>query len=132
MTSARSSESAIGSLERGDHAPSLATLRRLADVFGKELIVDFVAANAAPTEGRRGDRGITRRGRRARRLLADCGSPAASPKARLTSRRGCGSRVVGLFGRFAIRARSEFVRASMRPRRRIASRTAGAEPFLIL
>jgi hypothetical protein len=61
--------------------------------------------------------------------LADCGSPAASPKARLTSRRGWGSRVVGLFGRFAIRARSEFVRASMRPRRRIASRTAGAEPL---
>jgi DNA-binding XRE family transcriptional regulator len=42
------SESAICRLERGDHAPSLDTLRRLAAVFGKELVVDFVAANAAP------------------------------------------------------------------------------------
>lgn len=38
------SESAISRLERGDHAPSVETLRRLADVFGKELFVDFIAA----------------------------------------------------------------------------------------
>jgi len=36
------SESAIARLERGDHAPSVETLRRLADSFGKELVVDFV------------------------------------------------------------------------------------------
>lgn len=35
------SESAISRLERGDHAPNLDTLRRLADVFGKDLVVDF-------------------------------------------------------------------------------------------
>jgi hypothetical protein len=42
---------------------------------------------------------------------------AASPKARLTYRRGWGSRVVGLFERFAIRTCSEFIRASRRPRK---------------
>jgi len=41
----QTSESAISRLERGDHAPSVDTLRRLAEVFGKELVVDF----AAPT-----------------------------------------------------------------------------------
>jgi len=40
------SESAIARLERGDHAPSVETLRRLADSFGKELVVDFVAPGA--------------------------------------------------------------------------------------
>lgn len=40
------SESAISRLERGDHAPSVDTLRRLAEVFGKELVVDFAAPDA--------------------------------------------------------------------------------------
>ncbi len=45
------SESAISRLERGDHSPSVDTLLRLADVFGKELIVDFVAApDEAPVQ----------------------------------------------------------------------------------
>jgi len=45
------SESAISRLEHGDHSPSFDTLRRLADVFGKELVVDFVAAPAeAPVQ----------------------------------------------------------------------------------
>lgn len=35
------SESAISRLERGDHAPNFETLRRLAEVFGKALVIDF-------------------------------------------------------------------------------------------
>jgi hypothetical protein len=40
-----------------------------------------------------------------------------------------GSRVVGLFGRFPIRTRSEFNRASRRPRRRIALRARARNPL---
>ncbi len=35
------SESAICRLERGAHAPSVDTLQRIADAFGKDLVVDF-------------------------------------------------------------------------------------------
>ncbi len=35
------SESAICRLERGAHAPSVDTLARIADAFGKDLVVDF-------------------------------------------------------------------------------------------
>jgi len=46
----RTSESAISRLERGDHAPSVDTLRRLAEVFGKELVVDFAAPDSPASQ----------------------------------------------------------------------------------
>jgi len=46
-------ESMISRLERGDHIPSLGTLCRIADAFGRQLQIDFHAHEHAHADGTR-------------------------------------------------------------------------------